>query len=103
MTLARSTKTAHAERRPQGEVEAGGERDAAPFDFASLRSGRAGKYPTVGERVYESSVVRYKVFTALWNAVNLITTLGNFTDCRTLANGARTRGTSRQDGKIERS
>jgi len=52
-----ATKTAHAERSPKGEVEARVGLDSSPFDCASLRSGRAGMYPTGGEGVYESSMV----------------------------------------------
>jgi hypothetical protein len=50
-------KSADAERSPQGKGEAGAGFDSAPFDFAALRSGPAGKYLAVGEDVYESSVV----------------------------------------------
>ncbi len=51
------TNTVHAERSPKGEVEACEEPDAPPFDSAALRSGRAGKCPTVSEEVYECFVV----------------------------------------------
>jgi hypothetical protein len=57
------TNTVHAERSPKGEVEACGGGDLSPFDFAALRSGRAGEWLPVGEEVYQSSVVRFSVYT----------------------------------------
>jgi hypothetical protein len=44
-----AAKTVHAERSPKGKVEACVRFDSSPFDFAPLRSGRAGKDPAMGE------------------------------------------------------
>jgi hypothetical protein len=60
--------TVHAERSPQGEVEAWRRLDLTSFDFPfdsasaplRVRSGRAGKCPLAGEKVYESFVIRSK-------------------------------------------
>src|SRR5262245_43647859 len=48
LSVARRAKSKHAEGL-----------DSPPFDFAALRSGRTGMDPTGGEKVYESSVVRF--------------------------------------------
>ena len=44
------TKPAHAERSPEGKVEACGRLVLAPFDFAPLRSGRAVSVSVRAER-----------------------------------------------------